>query len=558
VRAWFERFPDTYADQRRFWLDKGFDEVDVRRDGVAFTGVISVRVGGADGIKRHDFKLKITYPPGYPYVAPRVEFIDPPIKRARHQGVDGAPCLFPPSAWTTNFPASELHVAIERWLAYHVSGHFPRELAIYELPAYFGLESFSVLATPTAMECMNGGQSGRFSVDELVGYALGVLWTVDQQSVGKVLVDALAPGKTAKLQRHSGRWYRLNEEPRPMKNTTELQRLLVRAGHRVDLRPRPSDKRELIGLVFPDAALGDERLLMLDIGVASKTARADVVKGWPMRAPELYLVSHKELFRRLEGVRDINALDAATIACFGLGAIGSPLVGALAREGVGDFILCDPDRLRPGNVTRHALDLRSVGKFKAEAVEGQLSCINPWVVTRPETENLSHPDVLATLVSSADLVVGAIGDDLQEELLGEAIYSSDNRPPMILARTLHGGAAFRVALIRPGIDACIACLAAYRAAGDPQWISVPPTGLPDIYDTGCAAPARPGAGLTSQHAAIFAAARALDVLDGSAGETNHWLWVERAVPAADPRLAEPRVLHTATFLPVPACEICGA
>ena len=557
MRPWFERFSDIYAAERQFWLDKGFDEADVRRDGVAFTGVVAARVGAAEGFERHDFKLKVSYPPGYPYVAPRVEFIDPPIKRARHQGVDGAPCLFPPSAWTTNFPASELHVAIERWLAYHVSGHFPRELAIYELPAYFGPTAFSVLATPTSIERMNGRRSGRFSVEELVGYDLGVLWTVDQQIVGKELVNALAPGKTGHVQRHPGRWYRLNEEPLPMKNTGELQRLLARAGHRVDLRPRPSDKKELIGLVFPDATIGDERLLMLDIGVASKKARPGVATGWPVRAPELYLVSHEELFRRLEGVRDIDSLDAATIACFGLGAIGSPLVEALAREGVGDFILCDPDRLRPGNVARHALDLRSVGKFKAEAVEEQLACVNPWVATRTETQNLSHPDVLAALVDTADLVVGAIGDDLQEELLGEAINSSDNRPPMILARTLHGGAAFRVALIRPGIDACIACLAAYRGAGDAQWISVPATGLPDVYDTGCAAPARPGAGLTSQQAASFAAARALDVLDGSAGETNHWLWVERPIASTDARLSEARTLHTATFRALPECAICG-
>ena len=555
MKPWFERFPDTYADERRFWLSKGFQEADVRRDRVVFAGIITVRVGCSTGFERHDFELKIAYPPGYPFVAPRVEFLDPAIKRARHQSVDGAPCLFPPSAWTRTFPASELHVAIERWLAYHLSGHFPRELAVYELPAYFAWTPFNLLATPATLEQMAGRRFGRLSVDEFVGHDLGVLWTVDQQTVGKELVDALAPGKTRNVKRHPGRWYRLDHEPPPAQNTAELQHVLARAGHRVDLRPRLRE-RELIGLVFPDAALGEERLLMLDIGAAKKT-RAAVVKGWSVRCPELYLVSHEELFRRLDGVRDVAALEDAKIACFGLGAIGSPLAEALAREGIGDFVLCDPDRLRPGNVIRNALDLTNVGQFKAEAVEEQLARINPWVTTRPETDNLTHPEVLAGLIGHADLVVAAIGDDLQEELLGEVVYASSHQPPMILARTLHGGAVFRVALFRPGIDACIACLAAYRLEDDARWINVPPSSLPDIFDTGCAAPARPGAGLTSQHAALFASARALEVLERRADETNHWVWVERAVPGADPRLAARTPLHTATFRPRPGCAVCG-
>nr|WP_246345451.1 ThiF family adenylyltransferase [Conexibacter arvalis] len=296
---------------------------------------------------------------------------------------------------------------------------------------------------------------------------------------------------------------------------------------------------------------------MLDFGVQSRKALAAVGKGWSVRCPSLYVVSTEELFRRLSGVRDVSALRSTTIGCLGLGAIGSPLVTALAREGVGNFILCDPDRLHPGNLARHALDLASIGEFKAEAVDEQLARINPWVRTRTETENLSHPDVLASLVAGAGLVVAAIGDDLQEELLSEAIRASDNRPPMLLARTLHGGAVFRVALLRAGVDACITCLASYRATGDVQWIDVPATGFPDVFDTGCAAPARPGAGITSQHAAIFAAARALDVLEGRADDTNHWLWVERAVPDADSRLAVAGTLHTSVFSPRPDCGACG-
>jgi sulfur-carrier protein adenylyltransferase/sulfurtransferase len=120
---------------------------------------------------------------------------------------------------------------------------------------------------------------------------------------------------------------------------------------------------ELVALVFPDAALQEERILLLDMGARSpEPAKANLVRGWRLRAPQTYVVSEAEMFRRLEGVvRNVAELSDRHVACFGLGAIGSAVALALAREGVGSFSLCDPDTLRPGNVTRHALDLMAAG-----------------------------------------------------------------------------------------------------------------------------------------------------------------------------------------------------
>lgn len=557
MKAWRDRFPDIYTQDRHYWLSKGFQETPDADGIIAFTGTVTVRMKGESALEHHPFKLRVKYPPGYPYVAPTVEFLDPKIKRARHQGSDGAPCLFPPSAWTRTFPASELYAAIERWLAHHLAGHFPRELAIYELPEYFGWTPFSVLAPASTLERMVGRDSGRFAVDELVGHDLGIVWSIDEQKIGQELEDAIAPPRTRKLNRLPSRWYRLRREPPAMQYTAELERVLKQDGHNASFIARRPRAKELIALVFPDTALEEERLLLLDVGVSSKKARPAVGKGWPVRAPNIYTVSHEELFRRLEGVRDVARLEEKHVACFGLGAIGSPLAIALTREGVGSFILSDPDTLRPGNVVRHALDLLSVGQFKAEAVEAALGRINPSVQTLPEVENLSHPEVIAAKIAAADLVVAAIGDDLIEELLSEIVTASERRPPIMLVRSLHAGAAFRVALIRTGEDACLTCLAAYRSEGHPDWIDVPADDLPDIYDSGCASAARPGAGLASQHAAIFTAARAIEVLEDRHPANNHWLWVERPIPSSDPRLRTGLTLNQATFTPRPDCPVCG-
>jgi molybdopterin/thiamine biosynthesis adenylyltransferase len=558
VKPWHERFADIYDYERCFWLAKGFEQARLRPgEGISFTGTINARVKLDNRLQVRDFKLRVAYPPGYPYVPPRVEFLDPKIKRARHQGPDGAPCLFPPAAWRMSFPASELYVAIERWLDCHLQGSFPRELALFELPEYLPYSSFSILTSPRLLKIIDEQSSGRFTVDELVGQDLGVIWSIDEQIVGRELLDALAPARTRKSERRIGRWYRLSAEPAPVQNTAELGQLLAHHGHHVDLAKRPEVGRHLIGLVFPDAALGEERFLALDLGVRSKKGQAQVARGWPVRSPRTYVVSRQELFRRLEGVRETAKLAEKRVVCFGLGAVGSVMALALTREGVGDFMLCDPDTLRPGNIVRHALDLLSVGQYKAEAVESALAAINPFVTSGSETENLTNPDVITTRLRDADLILLAIGDDLREELISEIIASDKQTLPLILVRTLHAGAAFRIALVRPKLDACLRCLVDYQAEQHPDWITVPAADLPDVYDAGCAAPARPGAGLTGQQAALFAAARALEVLEDRAGQGNHWLWVERPIPDADLRLQTPMTLHHARFGPRPGCPVCS-
>lgn len=558
MKDWRERYPTIYAEDQAYWSGKGFEEVESARGEVGFRGTVTVRRKGDGGLKRHDFELQLDYPPGYPHYPPKVKFISPKIDRARHQGTDGAPCLFPASAWRRTVPASEMYAATERWLGYHLADNFPRELALYELPEYFKGTAYSVIAPATVLKSFGGKNQGRFKVAKLLGQDLCVLGSVDGDQVGSDLIASLAEKKLwAKAE--ICKWYRLDREPTPMRHTGELERLLGESGHRgVRFIQRPKEGRHLIGLVFTDEVLDQERLFLIDIGVRTKKQQTEVGKGWPIRAPEFHVVSRDELLRRLEGVRALDDLREKSVACFGLGAIGSTLALSLAREGVGSFVLCDPDTVRPGNVVRHALDLTAVGQVKPLAMETALSRVIPGVETDPQFQNLSDPNVIATCLRDVDLVVAAIGDDLREELLCEVAFDRDEPPTMLIARSLHAGAAFRVGLIRPGVDACVACLAEYKEEEHPGWIDVPSDDLPDVYDTGCATASRPGAGLTSQQAASFAAARALECLEGREISANHWLWVEQPIAADDERLQQGLSLYQATLSPRPGCAVCGA
>lgn len=562
MKPWHERDADRYEAERRFWLRNGFDE-ESAAEKVSFVGSVEVRSGGRDRKpERRHFKVRVTYPDGFPYLPPNVEFIDPRIRRARHQSPGGAPCLFPPRAWTQFVPASEVHNALRRWLNSWMTGSFPRELALYELPEYFGWSALSVLTPPGVFDVFSGKRRGTFGVLCADGRDLAVLKSVDGTAVARDLLEGLRIGSEVKQTTRNGKWFRLTEQPEFIRHTSELAQVLRRNGHQGCDAGRSPTEHGLVGLVFTDDVLGDERLLLLDYSAPGRKARP-TPQGWPVRAPQTYIVSREELFRRLEGVRDADALDERNVIILGTGAIGSSLAFDLMREGVGGLVLCDPDRLRPGNVMRHALDLFAVGELKSEATEVALGRVNPYAETWSETQNLSDPGVLANLMASdspvhgADIVVSAIGDDAVEGLVSEVAVETVSAP-VLFVRTLHDGDLVRLMLLRPGQDdACLECLRLHAEDGHPDFIDSPDSELQPVFDAGCATAAQPGAGVASRQAAVFAAKRSLDVLLDADGDMNHWLWVDRAIPTApDARLHKAETMYAAHLPPHPACPFC--
>ncbi|HWB69246.1 MAG TPA: ThiF family adenylyltransferase, partial [Solirubrobacterales bacterium] len=529
---WRHRFPAIYAEEQRFWARKGFEETKDERGRVGFRGTITVRRKAHQGLELRDFLLSFDYPAGFPHVQPRVRFIEPRIEGSRHQapGRDGAPCLFPPRLWDLQIGPGELYEATRRWLGHHLAGDFPRELAHYELPAYFPPSGEAVLLSAEAMLGFAEERAGgAFFLVSLLGHPISVLESVDGRRVGGGLLDALADRKL-RGERRPVKWYRLDTEPKPFNTSRPLEQVLAESGHRVGFGHDPKKRRHSVGLVFPDQVFEEERLLIVDVAVHEKDGPQTILKGCPVRTPELHVVSRERMQRRIEAVRPLARLRERSVTCFGLGAIGSHLAPALTREGVGSLTLCDPDRLRPGNVVRHVLDLTAVGQGKALAMETAVERINPEIETDPQEANLDDPGVIATAIRGADLVIAAIGEEPAEDLLFEVLCEAEEPPAFLCVRTLHGGDAFRVFVVRPGLDACLGCLRAYKDEGAEEWIEVPDGQLGEVQEEGCATSALPGAGLAFAQAAGFAASRALDLLEGRDPGANHWLWVERPIP----------------------------
>lgn len=88
-----------------------------------------------------------------------------------------------------------------------------------------------------------------------------------------------------------------------------------------------------------------------------------------------------ERFQRtkiLIGEENFLKLQAATVAIFGIGGVGSFTVEALARSGIGHLILIDKDNVDVTNINRqiHALT-STVGKSKVEILRERILEINP-------------------------------------------------------------------------------------------------------------------------------------------------------------------------------------
>ncbi len=81
---------------------------------------------------------------------------------------------------------------------------------------------------------------------------------------------------------------------------------------------------------------------------------------------------------RLIGADALNKLKNAHVAVFGIGGVGSYVVEALARAGVGTLTLIDSDAVAESNINRQIIALHStVGRDKVAVAAERVADINP-------------------------------------------------------------------------------------------------------------------------------------------------------------------------------------
>lgn len=142
-----------------------------------------------------------------------------------------------------------------------------------------------------------------------------------------------------------------------------------------------------------------------------------------------------DAFSRTElllGAEAMERLKKARVAVFGVGGVGSYVVEALARSGVGSLDLIDRDTVSLTNINRQIIALRStIGKYKVDVAKERVLDINPEAIINayrvfylPETAGQFDFTEYDYVVDAIDTVTGKLMLAEQADRAGTPLISS--------------------------------------------------------------------------------------------------------------------------------------
>lgn len=137
--------------------------------------------------------------------------------------------------------------------------------------------------------------------------------------------------------------------------------------------------------------------------------------------------SRTELIISKEGIK---VLQNSKVAIFGIGGVGSYALEALARGGIGNFILIDKDEVDETNINRQIIaNHKTIGMPKVEVAKDRILDINPSanIETRQEFFTSDSPEILDNsidyIIDCMDTVASKIELVLRAQKLNIPIIS---------------------------------------------------------------------------------------------------------------------------------------
>lgn len=147
-----------------------------------------------------------------------------------------------------------------------------------------------------------------------------------------------------------------------------------------------------------------------------RSARRWSGKHQPAHAPVLVRATMLNILDREDILsRDLSGtasdLEKARVVMIGVGSLGSPVALQLAKSGVGELILIDPDVLESANLGRHVLGTDDLAQPKAEALAEKLRRDLPIVKVTPiQARSETVMQAKPSLITDADLVIVTTAD----------------------------------------------------------------------------------------------------------------------------------------------------
>jgi len=168
-------------------------------------------------------------------------------------------------------------------------------------------------------------------------------------------------------------------------------------------------------------------------------------------------------------------------------------------------------------------------------------------------------DDLSGFMDRAELVICTTADENAEAVVNQIAVIKHRL--VVYGRSLRRGSMGRVFVVRPGEDACKACLAHYGQEGrqDRQtpsdWINIPEEEDEILYHE-CARPVIAGSAIDLSFTASLIARISLDILEGTSLTHNHWVWSQQVCTDIDSRLDREMATVAGSIPPYEHCPAC--
>lgn len=134
----------------------------------------------------------------------------------------------------------------------------------------------------------------------------------------------------------------------------------------------------------------------------------------------------------LLGEENMNRLSEAKVAIFGIGGVGGYVAEALARSGVGSFVLVDDDKVCLTNINRQIIAThKTVGQYKVDVMKERILDINPKAEVEvrkcfylPENAHEFDFSTYSYVVDAVDTVTAKIEIIMRAQTAGIPVMSS--------------------------------------------------------------------------------------------------------------------------------------
>ena len=516
--------------------------------------------------------LTITYPPTFPMAAPRVLETEPftstiiDHSKTYHQFIDGSLCLYTVGrdarSWSPEYTIADV---LARYREYremanagtHVDEHGAR-MDIAGLPA-----PMTLVMSPGQAQAMSiPGSWGRLDiaisllgfsvVSRLTGRDLQVPMALTPWTSGGVIPIPLLRGYWVNVS--SASWRRLI-------TWVEIESLLSRTLPERQLAEALA--ANVLVLARSDATAPGNALAIFRILQHSRPSD-------PAISSHVQIVDLEErLFARVDGAMEgRKRLADARVALVGLGSLGSAVAMHLARSGVAQFHLFDPDRLEPENITRHAGDLSGLYLPKVSVVEALILRRNPKAQVQSHASSplwdgsgAAQGQFQELLDHPASLVVVTTADDQVERAINQMAVMAQT--PVVYGSVLGAAEHGRIFCVIPGHTACYQCILDAQASAPDRFPSLQeargaePAGVHPYRQPGI-----PGLGIDIEQVALMTARLALQTLARRlsvdigypAAHGDHFLWTSRGGWAFD----HPQQVRVEPYARRASCTVCGA